>query len=174
MPEFIRAVKCGMSNERVTMTIDLFHRFVPIEPGVVAADEIYSSYDCASHPNVSTGKTSLKEAQRVIQTYLQNGVYVPGHFTVSEFLDFCLGISLMIDDDELFELTVRNSWYSSARGVGLGNTSTVRRFNVAREDGGADTMEIRDDLSVQVFDKFSVTNKLQRRGISDVMDIKIN
>ena len=57
-----------------------------------------------------------------------------GKVTTTEFLNYYQNISANIDDDEYFELMIRNAWHI-AGGEGAVANSANRRVLVTRADG---------------------------------------
>jgi len=120
---------------------------------VVTIDDVLSVYDTTTHPDVAQGGKSTQvlfahishvvslfltspaqEAAEEMLGHFQQGDHVNGVLTWPEFLDYYKGLSVGIDDDNYFELMIRNAWHLSG-GEGSASNSTCRRVLVIHGDG---------------------------------------
>jgi hypothetical protein len=170
--EFLRGFLTGMSSERKQIAANLYRQFENASTNQVFPETILSQYEVLSHPNAARGRSDPREIRAVLAQYFNSGNVAPGCVTLVDFLDFFYGISLTIDDDEDFELTVRNSWHSN---VGALVGAASRRINVVSSVGlgQIDTVELRDNLTSRVWDNNSVTAKLKRSGYDSLTEIKL-
>jgi hypothetical protein len=104
-------------------------------------------------------------------------------------------LSAEIDNDEYFELMIRNAWHISG-GVGAAeNTTCLRvsvrafwayfvrdrtRFVIARllvqvlvehSDGSQEVVEVKDDLGLNTSDIAAIRRRLEEQGVKDVHTI---
>jgi len=80
----------------------------------------------------------------------QRGSEVDGKVTWSEFLDYYKGLSIGIDDDNYFELMIRNAWHISGGDGGTGNT-TCRRVLVLHSDGSQEVyLYLNNKLTLKI------------------------
>ena len=63
-----------------------------------------------------------------------------GNVTLSEFVDYYTDLSVNIDDDDYFELMMRNAWHMSG-GEGVSENTSCRRVLVEYCDGRPSTVE---------------------------------
>ena len=124
--------------------------------GALTVDEVADRYDASVHPDVVSGAHSKNE---ILQNFLANfdGTLGPKSAIVTKekLLAYYANVSAAIDDDEYFELMVRNVWHLPG-GEGAGEGTTARRLLVTHEDGTQTVealdgdMEVgRDDLRVR-------------------------
>lgn len=140
--------------------------------GTIKVEDILECYDFSCHPNVAAGKMTLDQAaEEMLQSFEQGGE-VDGKVTWSEFLDYYKGISLSIDDDQYFELMIRNAWHISG-GEGAAENTTCKRICVIHSDGSEEVVELKDDLGLRVKDRTDVLRRLARQGVRDVVDYKV-
>ena len=70
-------------------------------------------YDASKHPDVMTGKkTSDVVMREFLDTFDVGGVH-DGKVTREEFVNYYANVGASIDDDNYFELIVRNAWHIS-------------------------------------------------------------
>ena len=88
-----------------------------------------------------------------------------GKITPIEFLEYYNNVSVSIDNDDYFELMIRNAWHISG-GVGAAANSANRRVLVTHADGSQTVEEIKDDLGLRASDKEGMMNRLRGQGVS--------
>ena len=67
-------------------------------------------------------------------------------------MNYYSNVSASIDDDDYFELMIRNAWHISGGEGWCANTSN-RRVLVTDDDGKQTVEEVKDDLGVKATDK---------------------
>jgi calcyphosin len=160
-----------MSYERKMLVRKAFNCLDKDGSGVATIDDILSCYDTTTHPDVAGGnKTPQQAAEEMLATFEQGGK-VDGQVTWPEFLDYYKGLSVGIDDDNYFELMMRNAWHLSG-GEGSSANSTCRRVLVVHGDGSQEVVEIKDDLGVGKFDVDKISKLLMSQGVRDIANIK--
>ncbi len=170
-------LQTGMSNGRKEIVLDIFQQLDENGNGLIPANSILSKYDVSTHPSVGNRKFPLGDAERVIHTFF-TGCTPQATVSRTDFLDFYMGISLEIGDDESFELSCRNGWRLSpsmsssstgTRGV------TERRVLVKRGGGVESVVELSDSaFSGTKFDANSVTSRLREMGMRDIQSVRIS
>lgn len=65
-----------------------------------------------------------------------------GVVTPSEFVKYYSNVSSSIDDDDYFELVIRNAWHISG-GIGWAANTTCRRVLVIHNDGRQTIEEVK-------------------------------
>lgn len=68
-----------------------------------------------------------------------------GSLDRGDFEQYYRAVSASVDDDDYFELVVRNAWHISG-GVGSCANTSNRRVLVTREDGSQFVEEMKDDI----------------------------
>ena len=122
--------------------------------GLVEPAEIASVYDASKHPDVVSGKKSSEEVlSEFLETFEVNGDN-DGKVSRQEFENYYSHVSASIDDDDYFELMMRNAWHISG-GEGWCANSANRRVLVTHADGKQTVEEIKDDLGVKRTDSSS-------------------
>lgn len=170
--EFLRGLKSGMSFDRKQLVRKAFNIMDSTGDGRVSVDDIMKNYDFSRHPNVVGGKiTSDQVAEEMLSVFEQGGD-VDGVVTWPEFLDYYKGISMSIDDDQYFELMIRNSWHISG-GSGAAENSSNRRVLVIHSDGEEEIVEIKNDLGLNIKDRDDVIRRLERQGVQDIYKVKV-
>ena len=87
-----------------------------------------------------------------------------GIVTFDEFCKYYSNVSSSIDDDDYFELMIRNSWHISGGQGWCANTSN-RRVLVTQADGTQTVQEIRNDIGIKADDKAAMKANLEAQGI---------
>mmetsp|Transcript_25298 Transcript_25298/g.42685 ORF Transcript_25298/g.42685 Transcript_25298/m.42685 type:complete len:361 (+) Transcript_25298:45-1127(+) len=170
--EFLRGLKSGMSFDRKQLVRQAFNILDATGDGVVGIDDVIKNYDFSKHPNVIGGVMSTEEAAEEMLQAFEQGGDVDGVVTWAEFLDYYKGISMSIDDDQYFELMIRNSWHISG-GSGAAENSSNKRVLVVHSDGEEEIVEIKNDLGLNIRDRDDVIQRLERQGVQDIYKVKI-
>merc|ERR1740138_1211931 len=132
--------------------------------GIVTIDDISSSYDVSQNPAVKSGKQSPNEAYAVfMNNYDANQ---DGKVTLEEFIENYNWVSASIDDDDYFELMMRNSWHISGGEGWCQNTANLRVL-VIHSDGSQEVTEIKNDLGLEADDIAGMIERLKKQGVQD-------
>merc|ERR1711885_85007 len=78
-------------------------------------------------------------------------------------------VSMSVDNDDYFELMIRNTWHISG-GEGWCANSSNRRVLVTHADGTQSVQEIKNDLGLKADDKVGMMRRLRKQGL-DVANI---
>jgi hypothetical protein len=89
---------------------------------------------------------------------------VDGKVTRQEFTNYYSNISASIDNEDYFELMIRNAWHISG-GEGAAANSANKRVLVTRSDGSQSVEEIKDDLGLKANDKAGMMARLRSQGV---------
>merc|ERR1711975_99379 len=95
-----------------------------------------------------------------------------GIITREEFDDYYTDVSASIDDDEYFELMMRNAWHISG-GEGWSANTSCRRVLVIHKDGSQTVEEIKNDLGIKDTDIDVMIANLKQQGITDIDRIQL-
>jgi len=93
--------------------------------------------------------------------------------TMEEFVDYYMDVSASIDDDEYFELMMRNAWHISG-GEGWSANTSCRRVLVIHKDGSQTVEEIKNDLGIKDTDIDLMIARLKEQGITDIERIQLS
>ena len=92
--------------------------------------------------------------------------------TFDNFLDYYKDVSASIDDDDYFELMIRNAWHISG-GEGWAENTTCRRVLVVHTDDSEEVVEIKDDLGVKATDIAGMQRILVAQGVKNIKKISL-
>jgi calcyphosin len=148
-----------------------FQRFDKDGNGIIDIQDVIGVYDASKHPDVISGK---RTAGQILMEFIEGfdvGGEVDGKVTVSEFENYYANLSASIDDDDYFELMIRNAWHISGGEGWCANTSN-RRVLVTDSSGNQRVEEIKDDLGLRAEDKSGMMARLRAQGV-DVSNIDL-
>ena len=166
--EFLQGVRGPLVETRKQLVMAAFDILDLDKSGTVELKEIKRKYNASCHPEVISGKISEDE---VLSAFMQtfNGGKSDGKITPQEFIDYYTNLSASIDDDDYFELMIRNAWHMSGGSEWAANTSCKRVL--VRHDGGHQTVEeLKNDLGMK-YEVDSIVAKLKSQGIDDITGI---
>ncbi len=134
--------------------------------------DIIAKYDASKHPDVISGKRSKEQVLReFLDTF--DGDVKDGKVTLGEFCSYYSNVSASIDNDDYFELMLRNAWHISG-GEGWCANSACRRVLVIHTDGRQTVEEIKNDLGIKGDDKDAIVAKLKEQGVEDIDSIELS
>ena len=153
-----------MSDRRKNLVNMAFNILDIRKAGIIEPEDIMSRYDASNHPDVRSGKRTAAEIlQEFLDTFDVGGVH-DGKVTRQEFENYYANISASIDNEDYFELMMRNAWHISG-GEGWSANSANRRVLVTRGDGSESVEEIKQDLGLKAGDKQDMMNRLKAQGV---------
>jgi hypothetical protein len=85
----------------------------------------------------------------VWETHKKDGIV-----TREEFIDYYKDISAGIDDDDYFELMIRNAWHI-AGGEGQMANTTIQRVLKTNPDGSQEVVMVENDMDRDVKKKYA-------------------
>ena len=167
--EFIKALRGGMNKRRVDLVVMAFDTFEKDQWNRVTLQAISQNYDVSMHPGVLQGKITPTEAlYEFMKKWDKDGDHT---VTEQEFLDYYEWISPSIDNDDYFELMIRNAWHISG-GSGWMSNTTCRRVLVEHHSGQQEIVEIKNDLGLGK-DPEKIKLALIRQGVNNIKSIKL-
>ncbi|KAJ1433327.1 hypothetical protein B484DRAFT_360090, partial [Ochromonadaceae sp. CCMP2298] len=122
--EFLVGLRGEMSLRRKKLIRMAFDLLDTDRSGVVTTDEIMGKYNFDHHPEVKSGKKTTKEAARDFMAQWDKSR--DGLVSPEEFEDYYKDVSASIDDDDYFELMMRNAWRISGGTGASANTANKR------------------------------------------------
>lgn len=170
--EFLLGLKSGMSFERKQLVRKAFNLIDKTGDGMVKVEDILQLYNFSAHPNVISGRLSLEQAAEELLEHFERGGDIDGSVTWTEFLDYYKGISLSIDDDNYFELMMRNAWHMSG-GEGTAANSSCKRVLVVHSNGREEVVEVQNDLGLDVRNRDDIIRRLRQQGVQDIYNVKL-
>eukprot|EP00736_Rhodelphis_marinus_P011918 Rmarinus@m.15932 len=161
--EFLSGVR-GVMNERrqkfVNMAFDIIDKD---GNGTLELVDIVGTYDASKHPDVISGKRTASEVLReFLDTF--DGGEKDGIVTREEFHKYYSNVSASIDNDDYFELMMRNAWHISG-GEGWCANTTNRRVLVTHADGRQSVEEIKNDIGISSENTSAMQANLRKQGI---------
>lgn len=170
--EFLFAVRGALNERRKGLVLLAYQRLDADKSGSVDIHDISQKYNAKKHPEVIAGKRTeesvLREFLDTFDTEEKDGVV-----TLREFEKYYGNVSSSIDDDDYFELMIRNAWHISG-GEGWCANSSCTRVLVQHTDGRQTVEEITDDLGMDPKDKDAVLANFAAQGITDVEFYELN
>jgi hypothetical protein len=98
------------------------------------------------------------------------GGEVDGKVTRQEFMNYYHNLSASIDNEDYFELMIRNAWHISG-GEGQAANTANRRVLVTGSDGRQYVEEIQHDLGLKSDDNEGSMKRLRAQGDANVSSI---
>ena len=169
--ELMRGLRGDMSPSRKALVDEAFSRLDKTGDGYVTADDLARAYDVSALPDVASGRMSPRDALERFLSQWDGGVH-DGIVTREEFEDYYSSLSATIDNDNYFELMMRNAWHISGGSGNAANTS-CRRVLVTHRDGRQTVEEIEDDLGMPRTDTAAMIRFLTEKKGFDVACISL-
>lgn len=167
--EFIKALRGGMNKRRKDLVKLAFDSFEKDQWNRVTLKTISKHYDVSMHPGVLQGKITATEAlYEFMKKWDKDGDHT---VTEEEFIEYYEWVSPSIDNDDYFELMIRNAWHISG-GTGWMANTTCRRVLVEHHDGTQEIVEVKNDLGLGK-DPEKIKMALIRQGVSNIKFIKL-
>lgn len=164
--EFLLAIR-GQINERRQKMIDMAYNVLDKNGnGVITIEDIQSAYNVNHDPDVLAGRLPADSA---LENFLGqfDTIDKDGKVTRKEFTEYYRNISASIDNDDYFELMIRNAWHIPGGEGWCANTANVRLLVVSK-DGSQKVVMIENDLGLNLHDRSAVLAALASQGITDI------
>ena len=165
--EFLLGVRGSMSRRRMAMVDQAFAQLDKDGSGLVDFSDVMDTYNAKSHPDFISGRRTEKQ---ILEDFLGNFI-IPrkraqafSGITRKDFTDYYNNISSSIDNDDYFELMIRNAWHISG-GEGAAANTANRRVLVKHIDGSETVEEIKKDLGLGGKDKAGMVARLRAQGV---------
>ena len=168
--EFVQGIRDPLSERRLRLVYMAFKVIDKDGSGVVDAREIATMYDASKHPDVLAGrKKPMDVMKEFLETFDVGGVK-DGMVTKQEFVNYYTNLGASIDNDDYFELMIRNAWHLSG-GEGWCANSTNLRVVVTDSSGRERTVEVQNDLGLKKDDIAGIYTRLKAQGVKDMKSI---
>ena len=151
-----------MNDRRKNLVRQAFSILDKDNSGAVDFNDIKDTYDASKHPDVISKK---RTAEAILLEFLDTfdvGGVKDGVVTFDEFCNYYANISASIDDDDYFELMIRNAWHISG-GEGWSANTANRRVLATGKDGRQTVEEVKNDLGAR--DSEELLRRLRLQGI---------
>lgn len=172
--EFLVQARDPMNQRRQNLALMAFEIMDKDKSGVIDINDIRGVYNADKHPDVISHKRTADSVLREFLDTFEGGIGATkdGKITPTEFLDYYANVSASIDNDDYFELMIRNAWHISG-GEGWCENSSCRRVLATHKDGRQTVEEIKNDLGIASDDKATMLNRLKSQGLDDIVDISL-
>eukprot|EP01013_Petalomonas_cantuscygni_P030154 TRINITY_DN56085_c0_g1_i1.p1 TRINITY_DN56085_c0_g1~~TRINITY_DN56085_c0_g1_i1.p1 ORF type:complete len:346 (-),score=56.39 TRINITY_DN56085_c0_g1_i1:131-1168(-) len=171
--EFMRMVRPPMNERREALVRRAFGLLDGDASGVVDVAEIAERYDFSRHPDVVRGNMTAGECLRQFMATWWDAD-ADGRITYDEFADYYEKLSVTIDDDDYFELMIRNAWrMGSASAPTASSCSTAVRAIVYHLDGTTSRVEVVNSLGLKRGDAVELIKRLKRQGVNQIKHAEV-
>lgn len=170
--EFLVAIR-GTINQRRQQMIDMAFKVLDKNgSGTITMEDIKMAYNGKHDPDVLAGRI---EEDKALEMFLNqfDTVDKDGTVTMKEFTEYYRNISASIDNDDYFELMIRNAWHIPGGEGWCENTSNLRVL-VVHNDGSQKVVMIEDDLGLDAHDNQALVAKLRSQGITDIKKVTLS
>lgn len=168
--EFLLAIRGELNDRRTQLVLAAFKVLDADGNGVIELSDIQQKYNADKHPDVLSGyKTKDQIFREFLDTF--DGGEKDGKVHPNEFIRYYANVSASIDDDDYFELMIRNAWHMSG-GEGWSENTTCRRVLVTHADGRQTVEEVKNDIGIAANNVEAIRANLQAQGINDAKGIE--
>ena len=168
--EFLRALRGKMNQRRKGLVKLAFGQLDKTGDGVVTMEDLMGIYDVSENPDVINGLLTPDQAfQEFAKVWDRDR---SGSVHLDEFIDYYQDVSASIDNDDYFELMIRNAWHISGGEGQYENTANLRVL-VIHDDGSQEVVEIKDDLGLDVNDFPAIRKKLFMQGVKNIKKVEV-
>jgi Ca2+-binding EF-hand superfamily protein len=131
--EFLRGIRGDLNENRKKFVLMAFAKLDKTGDGIVDINDLVNSYDVSFHPKYKSGEMSKNDVLNEFMAQWDT-VEKDGKVTKEEFCDYYADVSASIDEDDYFELMMRNAWHI-AGGEGQTANTTIPRHLVTDAQG---------------------------------------
>lgn len=164
--ELLVGLKGEMNEGRLRFVKMAFDIMDKDGSGVIDLNDVRNVYDVSFHPKFKSGQMTADEVLvEFLEVFEDAGKQVDGKVTFEEWVSYYTEISASIDDDDYFELMMRNAWHISG-GEGQSANTSNRRVLVTHMDGRQTVEEIKNDLGIGATDTTAMMANLRAQGIN--------
>jgi Ca2+-binding EF-hand superfamily protein len=176
--EFLAALRGPLSKRRLKLIMMAFAVLDKDASGEVTLAELGSIYDTSCHPDVVDGRKTKEQVLKEFAAQWDKGGADSkgkgdGVITKDEFVHYYRDVSASIDDDDYFELMIRNAWHISGGEGWCANTSNIRCL-VTHSDDSCEVVELKDDFGVSRHDMPMIRTLLRKQGVQDIKRVSLS
>lgn len=139
--------------------------------GELTIDDLRGVYNASAHPEVIANKKTEEDVLLELLANFDVGGVKDNVVTLQEFESYYSNISAFVDNDDYFELMIRNAWHISG-GKGWCENTANRRVLITNPDGTQKVEEIKNDLKIKQDDKIRMKAQLKVQGV-DVAALEV-
>eukprot|EP00605_Chrysophyceae_sp_TOSAG23-4_P001099 GSChrysophyteH1.ASY1.ANO1.1205.1 assembled CDS len=163
MENFLVGIRGDLNDRRKKCIRMAFDILDSDGSGYITIEEIADVYDVSHHPDVTMGKKTEKEALLEFMGQWETGEK-DGVVTYEEFENYYKDISASIDEDDYFELMIRNAWRISGGEGYAANTANLRVL-VTDKDGKQKVATVEKELGLKQGDREEIRKRLMAQGV---------
>ena len=121
--EFLRTIRGDMNDFRRNLVNQVFNKLDINGNGEISFEELHAKYSAKNHPEVLSGKKTEEEVLKEFMDTFQDtynylcGTETDNIITLEEFMEYYENISMIIDDDEYFEIMLNNAWNLNGQNI---------------------------------------------------------
>ena len=170
--EFLIGLRGSINSRRKALIAMAYKVLDRNGDGSVTLEDMELSYDTRMHPEVISG---AKTKAQVLREFLSqfDTIEKDGKVSQKEFEEYYKNVSASIDDDDYFELMIRNAWHISG-GKGQYENTTNKRVLVTDSSGNQQVKEVKDDIWIDSTDVNAVTQALAKQGVTSSKPIGLH
>jgi len=170
--EFMVAIRGQINNRRKKLIMMAFDVLDKTRDGRITADDVANTYDAKHHPDVAAGNMHPREA---LGDFLSQFDCLDHDncITKAEFLEYYKNVSASIDEDDYFELMIRNAWHIAGGSGWCANTSN-KRILVTFNDGTQKVVGLEHDMGQDLRNQAVVMKLLEQQGVRNVRSFKLS
>lgn len=169
--EFLVAIRGVVNARRQTLINMAFDVLDATGDGWIQVDDLAAHFDAKGHPDVVAGR--LQEEHALANFLSQfDGADQNGVVTRREFLEYYRNVSASVDDDDYFELMIRNAWHITG-GTGQYQNTANTRLLVTLVDGSEKVVTLEHDLGLDMRNVAVVKAQLKAQGISNAVSFSM-
>eukprot|EP00803_Ostreobium_quekettii_P008787 evm.model.scf_1474EXC.1 EVM.evm.TU.scf_1474EXC.1 scf_1474EXC:12822-13763(+) len=161
--EFLVGLRGDMNARRQAVVDEAYSALDANGDGQVDLQDVFGRYDVSQHPDLQSGIKTKTEILKEFLATFECGE-ADGIVSNEEFNRYYQALSASIDEDDYFELMVRNAWHLSG-GEGWAENTSNRRVLVTHANGHQSIEEITD-MDVGRGDIEGMKAALRARGIN--------
>jgi hypothetical protein len=163
--EFLVGIR-GVLNKRRRELVHMAFAIIDKDgSGIVTIEDIQDVYNAKAHPMVIAGQKTEADVLLELLDNFDVGGTKDGQVTVEEFESYYSNVSASVDNDDYFELMMRNAWHISG-GEGWCANTTNKRVLVTHADGRQTVEEVKNDIGLANKDKAGLVARLRAQGIN--------
>lgn len=167
--EFLVGIRGELNERRLNMIDMAFHVLDKDGSGMVDIEDMKVIYSTEAHPEVQQGKMSQHDALMHLLEQFDQGQN-DGKVTRGEFHEYYKNLSASVDNDDYFELMVRNAWHIPGGSGWCENTSNARVL-VDFQDGHQEVVMIEQDLGLDLKNERAVIAQLNAQGVKNIKKV---
>eukprot|EP00403_Amphidinium_massartii_P017013 CAMPEP_0178414394 /NCGR_PEP_ID=MMETSP0689_2-20121128/23013_1 /TAXON_ID=160604 /ORGANISM="Amphidinium massartii, Strain CS-259" /LENGTH=319 /DNA_ID=CAMNT_0020035681 /DNA_START=138 /DNA_END=1097 /DNA_ORIENTATION=- len=170
--ELLEAMR-GPLNARRLELIDMAFKVMDKNgSGTITIEDVKASFNTKFDADVLAGRMTSDEA---LSNFLSqfDTLESDGKVTIPEFREYYKNVSASIDNDDYFELMIRNAWHIPG-GEGWSQNTANKRLLVVFTDGSQKVVRLEKDLGLDLHNHDAVIAALHAQGVQDIAKINLS